>query len=218
MSRSFASSSVGTKVLIAVTGLLLFAFLVLHLAGNLLFFLGPETFNAYSHALISNPLVIPMEIGLLAVFLLHIYQTGRMYLANRHARPEGYEVRKWAGHTSRKSVASTTMIITGLLTALFVVIHLWQFKFGAWYTVADTDVRDLYRLMIEVFTNPVWVVLYVAFMVLLLLHLRHGFSSAFQSLGASDNLGRRMLQAGLVVALVIGGGFAVIPIIIYFAW
>lgn len=218
MSRSFASSSVGTKVLIAVTGLLLFAFLVLHLAGNLLFFLGPETFNDYSHTLISNPLVIPMEIGLLAVFLLHVYKTVAMYLGNWRARPEGYVVKEWAGQTSRKSVGSSTMIISGLLTALFVVVHLWQFKFGAWYTVADTEVRDLYRLMVEIFTNPVWVVLYVAFMVLLLLHLRHGFASAFQSLGASDNLGRRMLQAGLAVALIIGGGFAVIPIIIYLAW
>jgi succinate dehydrogenase / fumarate reductase cytochrome b subunit len=218
MSRSFASSSVGTKVLIAVTGLLLFAFLVLHLAGNLLFFLGPETFNDYSHTLISNPLVIPMEIALLAVFLLHVYKTVVMYLGNRRARPEGYAVKEWAGQTSRKSVGSSTMIISGLLTALFVVVHLWQFKFGAWYTVADTEVRDLYRLMVEIFTNPVWVVLYVAFMVLLLLHLRHGFASAFQSLGASDNLGRRMLQAGLAVAIIIGGGFAVIPIIIYLAW
>ena len=218
MSRSFTSSSVGTKVLIAVTGLLLFAFLVLHLAGNLLFFLGPETFNDYSHTLISNPLVIPMEIALLAVFLLHVYKTVAMYLGNRRARPEGYAVKEWAGHTSRTSGGSSTMIISGLLTGLFVVIHLWQFKFGAWYTVADTEVRDLYRLMAEIFTNPVWVVVYVGFMVLLLLHLRHGFASAFQSLGSSDNLSRRMLQAGLAVAIIIGGGFAAIPIIIYLAW
>jgi succinate dehydrogenase / fumarate reductase, cytochrome b subunit len=218
MSRSFASSSVGTKVLIAVTGLLLFGFLILHLIGNLLFFLGPEAYNAYSHALISNPLVIPMEIGLLAIFLVHIYKAARNYLVNRHARPEGYAVKKWAGHTSRKSVGSSTMIVSGLLTALFVAIHLWQFKFGAWYTVAETDTRDLYRLMVEVFTNPIWTVVYVGFMALIFLHLRHGVASAFQSLGASDNLGKRMLQVGLVAALVIGGGFAIIPVIIYFAW
>ncbi len=67
--RSYFSTSVGTKVLVGATGLLLFFYLILHLAGNLLLFLGPETFNGYSHLLISNPLVIPVEIGLAAIFL-----------------------------------------------------------------------------------------------------------------------------------------------------
>ena len=73
--RRVFSSSVGTKLLIGLTGLALFAYLILHLAGNLLIFAGPETFNEYSHALISNPLVVPIEIGLLLIFLLHVYKT-----------------------------------------------------------------------------------------------------------------------------------------------
>jgi succinate dehydrogenase / fumarate reductase cytochrome b subunit len=215
--RSFSSSSVGTKVLIGVTGLLLLAYLILHLAGNLLILLGPDVFNEYAHMLISNPLVVPAEIALALIFVLHIYKTVRMYLQNQAARPERYAVKRWAGYTSRKSVGSTTMIVSGLLTLVFVVIHLQQFKFGTWYATTDADVRDLYRTEVEVFQNPVWVALYVLFMGLIFLHLRHGIASAFQSLGASENLGRRLLRAGLVVAIVIAGGFAIIPIAVYFS-
>lgn len=216
MSRSFASSSVGTKVLIAVTGLLLFAYLILHLIGNALIFLGRDTFNQYSHMLISNPLVIPVEIGLLLIAIVHVWKTVRMYLQNLHARPAGYEVKKWAGHTSRKSVGSSTMIVSGLITVALVVIHLQQFKFGAWYdTVDPVPIRDLYRTEVEVFSNPLWVAIYVAWMAFIFLHLRHGVASAFQSLGASENFGKRMLRVGLVIAAVMGVGFAVIPVLIY---
>src|SRR5258705_5611245 len=108
--RHVFSSSVGTKLLIGLTGLALFAYLILHLIGNVLIFAGPDTFNAYAHLLISIPLIVPIEIGLLAVFLLHIYKAFTNYLANRGARPIGYDMKKYAGHTSRKSVASSTMI------------------------------------------------------------------------------------------------------------
>jgi succinate dehydrogenase / fumarate reductase cytochrome b subunit len=209
---------VGTKVLIAVTGLLLFAYLILHLVGNLLIFLGQDTFNQYSHMLISNPLVIPAEIALLLLAIVHVWKTVRMYLQNLHARPVKYEVKKWAGHTSRKSVGSSTMIVSGLITVALVIIHLQQFKFGAYYETAGAEpVRDLYRTEVEVFQNPIWVAVYVAWMALIFLHLRHGIASAFQSLGATEDFGKRMLRVGLAVALVIGGGFAIIPLIIYFA-
>ena len=104
--RRVFSSSVGTKLLIGLTGLALFAYLILHLAGNALIFAGPETFNEYSHALISNPLILPIELGLLAIFLLHVYKAVTNYFANRAARPAGYAMKTLAGHTSRKSVAS----------------------------------------------------------------------------------------------------------------
>ena len=94
-------------------------------------FAGRETFNEYSHALISNPLIVPIEIGLLLVFVLHIYKAVRMFAANRAARPVAYQGRRNAGHTSRKSFASSTMIGTGLILLLFVVVHVKQFKFGS---------------------------------------------------------------------------------------
>ena len=215
--RRVFSSSVGTKLLIGATGLLLFAYLLLHLAGNLLIFAGQSAFNQYSHTLISNPLTVPVEIALLLVFLLHIYKTVTMWFANQRARPIGYEKKARAGYTSRKSFASTTMIWTGLATLLFVGIHLAQMKYGAWYPIGDPPIRDLYRTEVEVFSSPVWVGVYVFCMVLIGLHLRHGISSAFQSLGANHPVyTKRLVAAGTVLAILIGGGFAIIPLYVYF--
>ena len=214
--RRVFSSSVGTKLLVGLTGLLLFAYLLLHLAGNMLVFAGRDTFNHYSHALVSNPLVVPVEIGLIGVFLLHVYKTVGMWLRNRAARPIAYEKTAWAAHTSRKSFASTTMIWTGLVTLLFVGVHLQQFKFGAWYAAGNPPIRDLYRTEAEVFTSPLWVAAYVFCMVLVGLHLRHGIASAFQSLGVSHPVyTRRLVALGTIVAIAIATGFAVIPVWVY---
>lgn len=215
--RQYFSSTVGSKLLIGITGLLLFAYLILHLAGNALIFAGPEVFNAYSHTLISNPLIVPIEIGLLLVFLVHVYKTVRIVIANRAARPVAYQKKRNAGHTSRKSVASTTMIGSGLIVLLFVIVHVKQFKFGSYYqTVANGDVRDLYRTEIEVFAQPLWVLFYVIGTLIVGLHLRHGIASGFQSLGADHPLyTRRLTLWGIALAVLIGGGLAVIPIWVY---
>ena len=214
--RRVFSSSVGTKLLIGITGLALFAYLILHLVGNLLIFFGQDTFNAYSHALISNPLVVPVEIGLLLIFLLHVYKAVTNYLANTAARPVRYTKKEWAGYTSRKSLSSSTMIWTGLVTLLFVAVHLKQFKYGAWYQIGDPPIRDLYRTEADVFSAPVWVVIYVVCVILVGIHLRHGISSAFQSLGADHPLyTRRLVVWGTVFAILIGGGFAIIPVWVY---
>src|SRR5439155_20473046 len=104
------SSSVGTKLLIGVTGLALFLYLIVHIAGNALVFFGPDVFNQYSHQLLSNPLVPLIEIVLLLIFLIHIYKAVRMFIANQQARPSPYARKRYAGPPSRKSVASSTMI------------------------------------------------------------------------------------------------------------
>jgi succinate dehydrogenase / fumarate reductase, cytochrome b subunit len=216
-SRSMWSSSVGTKVLIGVTGLCLFLYLILHLVGNALVFFGPETFNGYAHLLISNPPIVPIEIGLLAIFLLHVFKTVKMYFDNRQARPDGYEVKRMAGHTSRKSLASSTMFWTGVVTFIFVVVHLKQFKFGMLYHVGDTDVRDLYRLEMELFSQTATVALYTAAMILIGLHLRHGISSALQSLGLdSPRHTSKILAGGTILAILIAGGLGFIPLWVYF--
>jgi len=220
------SSSVGTKFLIALTGLALLLFLILHLAGNLLVFAGPSAFNLYSDAFVRNPLLIPAELGLLCVFAAHVYKTIRMWMENRRARPARYEMTRRAGYTSRKSLASSTMILTGLATLGFVVLHLKTFKYGPHYIAADlpaeasaeagANVRDVYRLELEVFQKPAYVAFYVVCMVLIGFHLRHGISSAFQSLGIEHpRCTRRLLVAGTVMAVVIGAGFAIIPLWIY---
>jgi succinate dehydrogenase / fumarate reductase cytochrome b subunit len=210
------SSSVGMKLLIGVTGLALFLYLILHIGGNLMVFLGPDTFNQYSHTLLSNPLIVPVEVGLLLVFLLHIYKTVTMYLANQQARPARYKVKRSAGPPSRKTFASSTMIFSGLWLLLFVVIHVKTFKFGAEYERAG--VRDLYRLEMENFSNPLVVAFYILSMLVVGSHLWHGVSSAFQSLGADEpRWTPRVLAAGKLLAVLIAGGFIVIALWAHFA-
>ena len=211
------SSSVAEKFLIALTGLALFLYLLVHLAGNALLFLGPETFNGYAHMLITNPLVIPAEIGLAAIFVIHVYKTAVMWWRNRAARPDAYVRRRWAGGPSRKSLASTTMIYTGVITAVFVVLHVRAFKYGTYYQVEGEEARDLYRLVIEFFQSPLNVVFYELCLVLLGFHLWHGFSSAFESLGADEpRYTPRMLLLGKILAVLIAGGFVAIPLWVYF--
>jgi succinate dehydrogenase / fumarate reductase cytochrome b subunit len=214
--RRVFSSSVGTKILLGVSGLLLFAYLIIHLLGNLVVFAGQETFNQYAHTLGTNPLVVPAELALLAFFLVHIYKAVTMWGANQRARPVAYQKKVWAGHTSRKSVSSSTMIWTGIVIMVFTVIHVAHIKYGARYEIGDPPVRDLYRTEIEVFSSPLWVAAYVVSMVLVGFHLRHGFSSAFQSLGADHPVyTKRLVMLGTTVAVLIAAGFAVIPVWVY---
>jgi succinate dehydrogenase / fumarate reductase cytochrome b subunit len=210
-----SASSVGSKILIALTGLGLFVFLIGHLAGNLLFLVGPDAFNHYSHSLISNPLIYLIEAGLLGVFFLHVAKTVAGVLANRAARPTRYASRRWAkakNPRSRKSLASSTMIVTGTIVLLFVVTHLSTFKFGTYYETGE-GIRDLYRLQLEIFSSPAYVVFYLLAMGVIFFHLWHGISSAAQSLGVSHAAGSPgILVLGRVLAIVVAGGFFIIPI------
>ena len=205
-------SSVGTKLLVGVTGFLLFLYLILHIGGNVMVFLGPDTFNQYSDMLLGNPLIAPIEIGLLLIFLLHVYKTVTMTIANRQARPVAYVQKKYAGPPSRKTLASSTMIFSGLWLLLFIVIHVRTFKYGTEYETAS-GIRDLYRLEMENFSNPITVAFYVLSMLVVGSHLWHGASSAFQSLGIDNRRWTpRILAAGQVAAVLIAGGFIVIAI------
>jgi succinate dehydrogenase / fumarate reductase cytochrome b subunit len=215
--RTFLGSLITTKLIIGVTGILLFLYLILHIAGNVLVFFGPETFNTYSHALISNPLVIPVEIGLLVVFLIHLFKAIRMTFQNQQARPAKYAKKEWAGGTSQKSVASSSMILTGLAILIFVPIHVWTFKYGPHYDYGE-GVRDLYRLEVENFSSPLAVGLYVLTMVLVGLHVWHGVPSSFQSLGLNGPRFTPLIrQIGKVSAVAIAGGFIVITLWVFLA-
>jgi len=208
--------SVGTKILIGLTGLALVLYLVVHIAGNLLVLLGPEVFNEYSHMLLSNPLIPVIEVGLLVVLLFHIYKTVRMQLANRAARPIQYEQKKYAGGSSRKSLASSTMVFSGLWLLLFIIVHVRTFKYGPYYD-AGNGVRDLYRLELENFSNPLTVAFYLLSMLVVGSHLWHGTASAFQSLGLNrPQWTLRLLTAGKAFAVVIASGFAMIAVWAFF--
>lgn len=209
------SSSIGSKFLIALTGLFLFLFLVSHLAGNLLFILGPDAFNHYAHSLISNPLILVAEGGLVAIFLLHIVKTIQMFAANRGARPDRYAASKWVktkNDRSRKTLSSTTMILTGTITLLFVITHLVTFKFGPYYETAE-GIRDLYRLQLAIFSNPGYVAFYLVAMTVIGFHLWHGISSAAQSFGLdSPRWTPRIIWTGRLLTVVITAGFALLPV------
>ena len=213
--RSFLGSLITTKLIIGVTGILLFLYLILHIAGNLMVFLGPETFNTYSHALISNPLVVPVEVGLVIVFLIHLFKAVRMTFQNQSARPAKYTKKEWAGGPSQKSVASSTMILTGLAILIFVPIHVKTFKYGTFYDLGN-GVRDLYRLEAENFSSPLAVAFYVVMMVVVGLHLWHGVPSSFQSLGFHGPKFTPLIRKiGKVSSVIIAGGFIVITLWVF---
>ena len=210
------ATSVGTKILIGITGLALFIYLIIHIAGNLMVFFGPAVFNKYAYTLEGNPLIPIIEIGLLLIFLVHVYKTVRMFLGNQATRPVGYARKKKAGPPSRKTFASSTMIVSGLWLLAFIIIHVRAFRYGVEYDWPEGG-RDLYRLEMENFSNPLMVGFYVLSMLVVGSHLWHGISSACQSLGLDKPAWTRfILPAGKVIAAVIAAGFIVIAVWAYF--
>src|SRR4029078_13010083 len=148
--QSFFASSIGSKFLIALSGLSLVAFLILHLIGNLMVFVSSDAFNHYGDKLIRNPLLIPAELGLLALFLLHVGKAIALFRTAQHARPARYAAKRRAGHTSRKSWASATMILSGAFLFGFVLLHLRTFKYAAHYdSVRQPGRRDPYLLRVQ---------------------------------------------------------------------
>ncbi|MCM3880859.1 MAG: succinate dehydrogenase cytochrome b subunit [Vicinamibacterales bacterium] len=209
-------SSITTKLIIGATGVLLFAYLILHVIGNALIFFGPDLFNSYAHMLLSNPLVVPIEIGLVVVFLIHLVKAITMTFQNQAARPAKYAKKVAAGGTSQKSLASSTMILSGLALLIFIPIHVKMFKYGPEYPYGASDVRDLYRLEVENFTSPLVVGLYAMVMVVVGMHLWHGVASSFQSLGISGPRFTPLIRkVGKVSAIGIAGGFIVIAVWVF---
>jgi len=209
------TSDIGRKLLMGASGLLLLAFLVVHVSGNLILFAGREPFNAYSHKLITNPLIYLAEIGLLVLFVAHFVSGILVTLGNRAARPARYVVKRGAGGASHRSLSSASMILSGIFVLAFVPLHLWTFKYGPQYVASgDPAVRDLYRLVIEEFHEPLEVAWYVGAMLVIGMHLWHGFGSGFESLGVSGGSGLR--RVGQVLAIGITVGFIVVPIAVYF--
>lgn len=217
---SLVNSSLGKKYIMAITGGGLFVFVVGHLLGNLQFFLGPEKLNAYGHFLQSTPEILwPARLGLLTMVVLHIWSAARLSLENEAARPIGY-----AGSPTpvAASYASRTMMMSGLIVAVFVVYHLLHFTVQTqavnltgrnFETLFDAKGHhDVYRMMVIGFSHPVVSGFYVAAMALLCLHLSHGVSAMFQSLGLKNEAcGPLIDRCAKVAAGLIFLGYASIP-------
>jgi succinate dehydrogenase / fumarate reductase cytochrome b subunit len=224
--KAVLGSPVGKKVITGITGLGLTVFVLMHMVGNLAYFSpDPNAYNKYGHFLNSLGLLFyAIELGLLAFFVFHIYLGVQIYFRKRAARPVDYLVYHSAGAPSRQSLASRSMIVTGLILLAFLVLHLLSFKYGP--GVADgyvvtlengEQIRDLKRLMEEKFSHPLYAFGYPAVMLLLALHLRHGIWSALQSLGAMrPQLTPVVYAAAALIGLGIAVGFLVLPLYIYF--
>jgi len=214
------NSSLGKKYIMAITGCALFVFVIGHLIGNLQIFLGPDVLNHYGHFLQTNwEIKWPARIALLAMVILHIVSATRLTAENRAARGPGYAAYKPVG----SSYASRTMMMSGLIIAAFVIYHLLHYTvtlpqvnftgqdFGAF---RDPQGRhDIYKMMVVGFSNG-WVSLfYIIAMALLCLHLSHGASSMFQSMGWKKGYYQPLLDNGArLIAILIFAGYALIPI------
>jgi succinate dehydrogenase / fumarate reductase cytochrome b subunit len=189
----FYASSIGKKILVALTGLILLGFVLGHMIGNLLIFAGPDAINEYGHLLqtaLHGGGVWIARIGLLAATVVHVVATISLTKANREARQDKYGMQK--AQVSTKS--SRIMIWSGLTILAFIVYHLLHFTvrvgndYGTYKTVLHGEtVHDVYRMVIAGFSWAPASIFYLVAMALLSSHLSHGFSSLFQTLGISTD-------------------------------
>ncbi|GMQ80745.1 MAG: hypothetical protein BMS9Abin05_0173 [Rhodothermia bacterium] len=220
--RSLITSQVGKKLLTGITGLALVVFVLEHMLGNLQFFAGDDAYNAYAHFLISlGPVLWVVEITLLVFLLTHMGLGINIWISSRRARSSKYLKSQSVGEPSHQTMSSRSMLVTGLIIGIFLVIHLASFKYGAYYetTVNGTVMRDLARLMRLKFHNPAYAFGYPAVVLILALHLRHGIWSAFQSIGAMrPSISVPAYALSGIFGVGIGVGFLIVPIAIYFDW
>jgi succinate dehydrogenase / fumarate reductase cytochrome b subunit len=196
---------------VAITGLALTGFVLAHLSGNLLLFAGPEAFNQYAAGLKAlGPLLWVARAGLLVMFVLHLTLAIRLNLANKAARPEKYAFEQ----TMKATFASRYMVHTGLLLFAFIVYHLAHYTFR----VVDPSYHDLpegdvYAMVVQGFSQPLVSVFYIVAMAALAIHLRHGVSSVFQTLGIyHPNINKCVAIIGPLIAAIVFLGFSSIPL------
>lgn len=221
-------SSIGRKMLNAITGLFFVLFVIGHLTGNFLLFVGPGPFNEYAHFLthVFHGWALPVvEAGMVLFLLVHV-GTGISVRANgRFARSADrhYEQLRPAKGGNLESVATQTMMVTGVILLLFIIIHVLQFKYGVMDPRASVDqvvqvdgkeVLNLYGRVVGAFAQPLWAIIYSVVMLMLGLHLCHGVWSAFQSLGLANHRYLPTLKTvGYGLATILAVGFLSLPTI-----
>ena len=199
---SFVTSSIGRKVIMAATGLILFGFVIAHLVGNLQVYQGPERLNAYGEALRHYMALLWIaRLTLLVAVGLHIWSAWSLTQANRRARAVRYE--RWEPQAS--TYASRTMRWSGVILALFVVYHLLHFTIGSAHP--DFIRGDVYHNFVVGFQNPVVSAFYIVAMICLGFHLWHGAWSMLQTFGVAHptlDRARYALAAAITTAIVLG--------------
>ncbi len=204
------STSIGKKQLMAVTGILFLVFLTTHLLGNLSIYGGINAFNAYAehlHAL--GKLLVVAEVGLVAALVIHVILAIMLFFENRKARPIKYAVDKSGG--GGRTLSSQTMPYTGLLILAFVGVHLANLS----HHIVDQTNRTIFQIAYEVFSNKAFLIFYLASMVVVGLHVRHGLWSAFQTIGANHPKYMPCIERlSIIFAIIVAVGFGSLPLAI----
>ena len=203
------SSSLGKKYLMALTGLFLCSFLVIHFLGNITLFTDPVQFNEYTRFMSSNPIIRVMEIVLVAGFLTHIIDAIMLTRANKKAQPVKYAMDK-----KQSSWYSRNMGLTGTIILVFLILHLqsfwYEYKFGEVLMTVDSngdEIKDMFTIVKTAFSEWWYSAIYILAMILLGSHLNHGFQSAFQSVGLRHKKYTptiKMLGVGFSISITIG--------------
>ena len=218
---NFLHSSIGKKVVVAVTGLVLLGFVMAHLAGNLLIFAGQNALNAYAEKLrhLGGLLWVARGVLLFSV-LIHIVFAIQLAIANRAARPISYK----ASESIQTTVAAKSMMLSGLAIFAFIVFHLLHFTFRVTHPeishLTDSLGRhDVYSMVVLSFQDRLLAAIYVAAMALLSAHLGHGASSWIQTLGLVKEGSLKTANfVGQVFAVALALGYVAIPTSIYLGW
>jgi len=207
-------SSIGQKLVMAVTGFLLCGFLIAHLAGNLLLYVGPEAYNAYAEQLHSQEgLLMIAETGLFVIFLMHLYLAGATRKQSKDARNVAYGVRGSKIDETETSLfePQSWMFASGAVVLAFILLHISDFKMGMWLP-ADNNYEPFEKTTF-ILKNWVRFFAYIIGPIILAMHLSHGVPSAFQSLGLNHPKYNGLIKkGGWLFAWAIGLGFASFPI------
>ena len=220
----FLNSSIGKKITMSLTGLFLMLFLVVHLAGNLqlLHDDGGEAFNAYSFFMTHNPVIMVISYANYFFILYHAFRGITLWLQNRAARGTTGYARQYV---RQREVSARNMAWYGIVILIFILLHMWQFWFQMHFgnlpavdvAAYDHPIKNLYTPVVAAFSNVYYVLFYVISMVIIALHLWHGFWSSFQTLGLNHRKYTPLIHAaGYAYSILVPAGFALIPLVVYF--
>ena len=203
-------SSIVKKFLMSVSGLFYCLFLLGHLSGNLLLYVGEKAFNDYADFLSSTSFIYVAEFVLVVMIAIHIITAIQLTRENRKARPQKYAVNK---SFRQRTFASSHMIHSGSIILIFIIIHIYSFKFGDWSNAPDSEMT-LYDLVALRFSNIFYAGGYVIAMILLGMHLHHAIKSACHTLGVYKN-NRFVLLISNIFSIVVALGFISFPLYFY---
>jgi succinate dehydrogenase / fumarate reductase cytochrome b subunit len=221
---NFLTSSIGRKLIMSLTGFFLILFLPVHLIGNLQLLTNDDgvSFNLYSYFMTHNPLIKTVSYLLYFSILLHTIQGLLLWRKNKKAKGNiGYAVKALRGEGTNVKAAAN-MAWLGIIIFVFILVHLYQFwlqmKLGKVprIIIEGVSYKNLYESVISAFSNLNFVVFYVVSMMIIGIHLNHGFQSAFQTLGLHHKKYTPFIKfVGKAYAFIIPFGFALIPILVY---